>query len=180
MIQIKMPLEFLLNTSRSSLEALELARRDRSSNLAKEIQGTLEQWVAAEVEAQLARCILEGLKRLAPPLTTSVCQPLQPFDRKQLILRFPSSLDAGRSASRLGRTPRLLLEGTTRQCDSLLRIASPTGSIRMLHSQRPCALTRLGRTARYAVKLGFLHRVAAYIPRHSVVLVSASGASTAS
>jgi hypothetical protein len=53
------PLEYLVTSSQTSLEAFELARLNRCANLRKEVREVLEEWIQMEVDARLARWILE-------------------------------------------------------------------------------------------------------------------------
>jgi hypothetical protein len=56
---IQLPPEYLLTSSRHSLEAFEVSRLTCSSNLRKEIGQVLDEWVTAEVDARLSRWILD-------------------------------------------------------------------------------------------------------------------------
>jgi hypothetical protein len=53
------PLEYLVTSSQASLEAFELARLNRCANLRKELRDVIEEWLQMEVDARLARWILE-------------------------------------------------------------------------------------------------------------------------
>src|SRR6266849_2996792 len=50
---------FLMGCSKSSLESFELARLNQIANLRKELRDLVDNWVNAEVEARLARMILD-------------------------------------------------------------------------------------------------------------------------
>jgi hypothetical protein len=58
------PLESLLTFSQNCLEGFEHSRLNRISNLRKEFREIVEEWIEFEIEARLARWILEG--RQAP------------------------------------------------------------------------------------------------------------------
>ena len=54
------PFQYLLECSQMSLEDFELARLDRAANLRKQLRDIAEEWVEAEVEAQLARWVRDN------------------------------------------------------------------------------------------------------------------------
>jgi hypothetical protein len=54
------PLEYLAGCSKVSLESFELARLNEASNYRKEVQQILQGWIDTEVDARLARWILES------------------------------------------------------------------------------------------------------------------------
>ncbi|HXU21726.1 MAG TPA: hypothetical protein VN788_14170, partial [Verrucomicrobiae bacterium] len=54
------PLEYLASCSKVSLESFELARLNEASNYRKEVQQILQGWIDTEVDARLARWILES------------------------------------------------------------------------------------------------------------------------
>ncbi|MBZ5696777.1 MAG: hypothetical protein LAN36_15635 [Acidobacteriia bacterium] len=60
------PLEYLLASSQMGLESVELARLNRAANLRKEAQQVLEKWIDAEVDARIARSILEWKRADSP------------------------------------------------------------------------------------------------------------------
>jgi hypothetical protein len=53
------PLDYLATCSQMSLESVELSRLNLASNLRKEFQEILNEWIDSEVDARLARSILE-------------------------------------------------------------------------------------------------------------------------
>lgn len=59
MSDISPPLDYLLSCSQSSLESLELSRLNLAANLRKQARQILEQCIQSEVEARMARWILE-------------------------------------------------------------------------------------------------------------------------
>jgi hypothetical protein len=54
------PLEYLATCSKVALESFELARLNEASNLRKEVQQILQGWIDTEVDARLARWILDS------------------------------------------------------------------------------------------------------------------------
>jgi len=59
------PFQYLLDCSQMSLEDFELARLARAANLRRQLRDIAEEWVEAEVEAQLARWVRENRGRSA-------------------------------------------------------------------------------------------------------------------
>lgn len=53
------PLDYLATCSQMSLESVELSRLNLAANLRKEFQEILNEWIESEVDARLARSILE-------------------------------------------------------------------------------------------------------------------------
>jgi hypothetical protein len=58
------PVEFLLDSSRSSLQDLQLAALARSANLAKAVKSEIDQWVEQLAVAMLARWMMEHRETL--------------------------------------------------------------------------------------------------------------------
>jgi len=54
-----LPLEYLVTSSQSAVESFELSRLNCVSNLRKEIRQIVDEWIAAEAEARIARWILD-------------------------------------------------------------------------------------------------------------------------
>jgi len=67
------PWEFLLTASRNTLQSYELSRLSHAANLRKEITSLLDQWLAENAAAMLARWLMEQRERsvLAPDAATS-------------------------------------------------------------------------------------------------------------
>jgi hypothetical protein len=61
------PFQYLLECSQMSLEDFELARLDRAANLRKQLRDIAEEWVEAEVEAQLAHWVRGNRGRSGEP-----------------------------------------------------------------------------------------------------------------
>ncbi len=85
---ILLPLEYLLTSSRRSLEAFELSRLACSSNLRKEICQVLDEWVEAEVGARLTRWILEHRRVQEAESSTLLPRREEHVGPKQLVLFF--------------------------------------------------------------------------------------------
>jgi hypothetical protein len=89
------PLEYLATASKVALESFELSRLNEASNYRKEVQQILQGWIDTEVDARLARWILESKQAQARDgLQAAMGQPVQ---LKQLDLSFLPSNDAQES-----------------------------------------------------------------------------------
>lgn len=107
------PLEYLLTASGAALESFELSRLNRASNLRGELRDVVENWIETEVDARLARCILEVKRRqasrtsasapelegLALSLEKSAFDIEESAPREQLALPFAESIDAAAAAA---------------------------------------------------------------------------------
>lgn len=90
------PLEYLASCSKIALESFELSRLNEASNFRKEVQQILQGWIDTEVDARLARWILESKQAQARDgLQASMAQPVP---LKQLDLSFLPSDGAQASA----------------------------------------------------------------------------------
>lgn len=54
------PLDFFLTSSATGLQSFELSRMNRAANLRKELRQVMEEWIQAEVNARVARWVLES------------------------------------------------------------------------------------------------------------------------
>lgn len=61
--QAQPPWEFLLTASRNTLQSYELSRLNHAANLHKEISALLDQWLAENASAMLARWLMEQRER---------------------------------------------------------------------------------------------------------------------
>ena len=59
MSKLRPPVNYLLTCSEPSLESFELARLNHIANFRKQIREIVDEWIAAEVEARLARWVLD-------------------------------------------------------------------------------------------------------------------------
>lgn len=80
------PLEYLATCSKVALESFELSRLNEASNLRKEVQQILQGWIDTEVDARLARWILESKQTHARDGLQAAMG--QPVPLKQLDLSF--------------------------------------------------------------------------------------------
>jgi len=115
------PLDYLVSSSESSLESFELARLNAVANLRKELRQIVDEWIEAEIEARMARWILDRrrleptdsqaalavLSRSATPLESAVGDlPPQrqagdsqtPDSKMSLVKRRPTPQRPGRSS----------------------------------------------------------------------------------
>jgi hypothetical protein len=89
------PLEYLATASKVALESFELARLNEASNYRKEVQQILQGWIDTEVDARLARWILESKQAQARDGLQEAMG--QPVPLKQLDLSFLPSNGAQES-----------------------------------------------------------------------------------
>jgi hypothetical protein len=90
------PLEYLATCSKVALESLELSRLNEASNYRKEVQQILQGWIDTEVDARLARWILESKQAQARDgLEAAMAQPVP---LKEMDLSFLPSDGAQESA----------------------------------------------------------------------------------
>lgn len=80
------PLEYLASCSKVALESFELSRLNEASNYRKEVQQILQGWIDTEVDARLARWILESKQAQARDGFQAAMA--QPAPLKQLDLSF--------------------------------------------------------------------------------------------
>ena len=59
------PWDFLLSASKTSLQSFELSRLSNAANLRKEIGALMDQWMADQANATVARLLLEERERAA-------------------------------------------------------------------------------------------------------------------
>lgn len=94
------PLEYLASCSKVALESFELSRLSEASNLRKEVQQILQGWIDTEVDARLARWILESKQTQARDgLQGAMAEPVP---LKQLDLSFLPSNGAQALAGEAG------------------------------------------------------------------------------
>lgn len=111
------PLEHLVMSSNTSLESFELSRLNAVANLRKEIRQIVDDWVQAEIEARIARWVLERRRTDAAdsqPHVPHYLEPVPAFENAACILhaaeegRSPPHgrqvSPAVKSASRIGRS----------------------------------------------------------------------------
>jgi hypothetical protein len=102
------PLDYLATCSQMSLEGVELSRLNRAANLRKEFEEILDEWIDSEVDARLARTILEWRRRQDVPSSASALQASAQIPQwEQLAIAFPQgyrALPAGDAPGRDGRS----------------------------------------------------------------------------
>ncbi len=82
------PLEYLATCSKVSLEAFELSRLNETANLRKEVRQILNGWIESEVDARIARWILDSKQSQAEHRDRRPAAMKQPVPLKQLDLSF--------------------------------------------------------------------------------------------
>lgn len=83
------PLDYLATCSQMSLESVELSRLNLASNLRKEFQEILNEWIDSEVDARLARSILEWRRAQdTGPTATAIDGGAKPPRFEQLAIAF--------------------------------------------------------------------------------------------
>lgn len=118
------PLEYLASCSKVALESFELSRLNEASNYRKEVQQILQGWIDTEVDARLARWILESKQAQARDgLQGAMAQPVP---LKQLDLSFLPSNGAQESAGEGGEAVEAAaaLENTRKPSGCKLRRAA--------------------------------------------------------
>lgn len=119
------PLEYLASCSKVALESFELSRLNEASNYRKEVQQILQGWIDTEVDARLARWILESKQAQARDgLQAAMAQPAP---LKQMDLSFLPSNAAEESAGEAAEAE----ENTRKTSGCKLRRAA--------HPVLPCA-----------------------------------------
>ena len=104
MSDIASSLQYLSACSQESLEAFELSRLNRASNLRKELSQVAEEWVDAEVSSRIARMIVDRRRTDPRTVTPRPPQALSLASRSQLTLhpRFPcDTADADATIERI-------------------------------------------------------------------------------
>jgi hypothetical protein len=130
-------LEYLMTSSRCSLEAIELSRLASSSNLRKEICKVVEAWVEAEVGARLTRLVLEGRRVQEPSSETFAPAHGDHFSAKQLaICLAPIQGNQSRYPVLSGHSQNLTSRGLFDGIES-------AGRVRPSSCERPSSFVRL-------------------------------------
>ena len=100
------PLDYLVTCSQMSLESVELSRLNLASNLRKEFQQILEEWIDSEVDARLARSVLEWRRAQSSAASVRKHEPPKPSQFQQLAIAFlpePAESPAGNSLEDIRR-----------------------------------------------------------------------------
>lgn len=97
-------LNYLLMSTQNSLESFELSRLNQASNLRKELRQVCEEWVRAEVEAQIARWILECRRSETRGSPSELLLPAEPTESGQLAMDFEAGDSCALPGSGSGET----------------------------------------------------------------------------
>ena len=106
------PLEYLVTSSQTSLEAFELARLNRAANLRKELRDVLDEWMQTEIDARMARWILECRRAQNTDSDSLAAPPREPARIGQLAMSFLPESSGTQSESVAPRIPRALGEAS--------------------------------------------------------------------
>jgi len=102
------PLDYLAKCSQMSLESVELSRLNLASNLRKEFHEILDEWIESEVDARLARSILEWRRgQDTAPVAPAIESAARPPRFEQLAIAFlPESAVPREGTAAAGRRHR--------------------------------------------------------------------------
>lgn len=81
-------LEYLATCSEMSLESVELSRLNLAANLRKQFEEILEEWIDSEVDARLARAVLEWRRTQDSGVKPVKWRPAAPQPCEQLAMAF--------------------------------------------------------------------------------------------
>lgn len=115
------PLAYLVTCSQMSLESVELSRLNQASNLRKEFLQILEEWIDSEVDARLARSILEWKREKcsdAETQTPQISLIAEPVRFEQLRIAFLPESSAQGVQSEAACHPQLKLADVRNDADS--------------------------------------------------------------
>jgi hypothetical protein len=104
------PLEYLVTSSQTSLEAFELARLNRAANLRKELRDVLDEWMQTEIDVRMARWILECRRAQNTDSDSLAASPREPARIGQLAMSFLPESSGTQSESVAPRIPHALGE----------------------------------------------------------------------
>jgi hypothetical protein len=122
----RLPLPYLATCSEMSLESVELSRLNRAANLRKEFHQILEDWIDSEVDARLARSLLEWKREQETVGGSQMAHAPAPAQFQQLAIAFlpESSAPATHETSECdAQSPRT--DGRTNRAASASRTHSP-------------------------------------------------------
>jgi hypothetical protein len=74
------PWDFLLSASKTSLQSFELSRLSNAANLRREIVALMDQWLADQSNATVARLLMEERDRSARAAEAAANGEKQPFE----------------------------------------------------------------------------------------------------
>jgi hypothetical protein len=79
---------YLVTCSKNALESVELARLNQASNLRKELRQVLEDWIESEVDARLARRLLEYMRAQTCSANARTPETSKPVPLEHLAMSF--------------------------------------------------------------------------------------------
>jgi hypothetical protein len=114
------PLDYLATCSQMSLESVELSRLNLAANLRKEFQEILNEWIESEVDAWLARSILEWRRAQdVCPSTPAIEAAAKPPRFDQLVIAFLPECSALAASSVSERDRQSVQDGVAPRRDEL-------------------------------------------------------------
>jgi hypothetical protein len=148
------PLSYLVTCSQMSLESVELARLNQAANLRKEFHQILEEWIDSEVDARLARSLLQWRRDQNPDADAAARIPREPEPARfeQLAIAFLPESSAPAAPESEPQLPGL--NGRPER-------AAPANRARLLGSFSPRS-TQLAKSAE--TKLREVETLAVYFP----------------
>lgn len=150
------PLEYLITCSEPGLESFELSRMNQAANLRKQLRQIVEQWIESEVDARVARCMLECKRGQVADRSEPMAEVPGFSLFEQLTIPFlPPAGDPARAAEHQECASVCKVEGVAARPAPV--IESGTGALRELESLAGRQANRLGRpnsehAVRYACK----------------------------
>jgi hypothetical protein len=83
------PFEYLVTSSREAVEGYELSRLNRIANLRKELRQIVDEWIAAETDARVARWILDCRRALEGDSESPQLSAIRALPADQTSMLFP-------------------------------------------------------------------------------------------
>jgi len=93
------PWDFLLSASKTSLQSFELSRLSNAANLRKEIVALMDQWLADQSNATVARLLLEERDRATRAAETAAGGDKQPPEMPTVSDNFFANRHVAKSAT---------------------------------------------------------------------------------
>ncbi len=167
------PLDYLATCSQMSLESVELSRLNLASNLRKEFQEILDEWIESEVDARLARSILEWRRAqdAGSPTFALEAAPRPPQFEQLAIAFLPESCalpaeiesDRDRQSHRDALAPRHDASSSVAQLSARTRKRSERRA--PPHCGASSARRRIDSASPVGKSLGSTQRMLAFSPR---------------
>jgi hypothetical protein len=89
------PVDYLVTTSKTSLESFQCARLNLAASLRKEMRQILDEWISVEVDARLAAWVLDRRRAKEEGQDRSESLPAAPVHLSQLAMSFLPPSPAG-------------------------------------------------------------------------------------